>query len=466
MKKISIKKKIMIWFTAALIILTLGTSAFTLYISKNVLNQTIQERLINLVSSNAEEIEYYNSLTGKEKEPSDFFLSYKDGILEIDDDFCDYYDGICTALIDSDNSLLYGEMPFSLSSEDAFSYTSVGTTTHKGEKYYIYEKKLSGDNLDGLWLRGFVSENESTHVLYNVARMSLWIVPLFALAALIGGYAITRRSFLPIEKINQTVEDISQSGDLARRIGLGKGKDEIHQLAGNFDSMFEKLEKNFNAEKQFTQDASHEMRTPIAVIQAQCEYTLDFARSDDEYKEALEVIKRQSKNLSALLSQLLFFTRLEQGTEKYQLSKLNLSEIARSVCDDRRMLLASSQSLTEDIEEGIEIYGNDSLMSILISNLLDNGFKYSGENGHVHIKLKASGSAVQIEVSDNGIGISAENLHKIWNRFYREEASRSSDDSFGLGLSIVKQIAEFHGASIDVKSALGEGSTFTLRILK
>lgn len=104
----------------------LATSAFTLYISKDVLNQTAQERLMNIVNSNAEKIEFYNNLQDKEQEPSDLFLSYKGGILEIDGDFCNYYDGVCTSLVDSDNALIYGEMPFVLPEDEIFSFTSVG----------------------------------------------------------------------------------------------------------------------------------------------------------------------------------------------------------------------------------------------------------------------------------------------------------------------------------------------------
>jgi len=464
MKKLSIKKKIMIWFTVSLLILTLFTGAFTLYISRNVLNQSVQEKLVDTVSSNAQEVEYYNSMDGKEREPSDFFLSYKGGVLEIDDDFCDYYDGICTALIDSDNTLLYGEMPFSLPAEKAFSFTSIGTTSHKGEKYYIYEKKLSGENLEGLWLRGFVSEKESTNILYNVARIFVWFIPVLAAAALIGGYAITRRSFLPVEKINNTAMDISQSGDLTRRINLGDGKDEIYQLANNFDRMFEKLENNFNAERQFTSDASHEMRTPLSVIKAECEYALDFAKSEEEYKEALEVIKRQSENLSALLSQLLFFARLEQSTENYQLSQLNLSRLVQSVCDDRQILLSPEQTLKTEIEKDIIIAGNESLITRLLGNLLDNAYKYSGEKADVTVTLNSCESKAELKVSDKGIGISPENLDKIWNRFYHEDSSRSSANSFGLGLAMVKQIADFHGGSLNVESVKGKGSTFTFYV--
>ena len=162
--------KIMIWFTAAMIIMVVGTSAVNFFISRQVLDQSIQERLVDTVSSNAQEIEYRSSVSG-EREAQDFFLSYNGGVLEIDDDFLNYSEGIYTALIDSDNNLLYGELPVRLNGSQAFSYAAVGTIKADGEKFYVYEKQLSGNNLDGLWLRGFVSERESTNVLYNMVRL-------------------------------------------------------------------------------------------------------------------------------------------------------------------------------------------------------------------------------------------------------------------------------------------------------
>lgn len=164
--------KIMIWFTAAMIIMVVGTSAVNFFISRQVLDQSIQERLLDTVSSNAQEIEYRSSVSG-EREAQDFFLSYNGGVLEIDDDFLNYSEGIYTALVDSDNNLLYGELPVRLDSDEAFSYTAVGTIKSDGEKFYVYEKQLSGNNLEGLWLRGFVSERESANVLYNGATVRL-----------------------------------------------------------------------------------------------------------------------------------------------------------------------------------------------------------------------------------------------------------------------------------------------------
>ena len=168
--------------------------------------------------------------------------------------------------------------------------------------------------------------------------------------------------------------------------------------------------------------------------------------------------------LASLLSQLLFFTRLEQGTENYQRSSLNLSDLINTVCDDRRILLTPAQSLDTDVEENVFIDGNSDLLYRLLSNLLDNAYKYSGEEACVIVTLKAQNGVAKLSVSDNGIGISPENLDKIWNRFYREDSSRSSDESFGLGLAMVKQISDFHGATVEAHSEQGRGSTFTFSV--
>ena len=167
----------MLWFTAALVILVVGIFTINFSVSREVLDQSIQERLMDIVDTNVQEIEFYNS-SKNEVEEHDFFLSYKGGILEIDDDFCAYLDGISTALIDSENNLLYGSMPILLEESEAFSFTSVGTVTQNGQRYYIYERKLSGENLEGLWLRGVVSENETINMISNMVRLSLWLVPL------------------------------------------------------------------------------------------------------------------------------------------------------------------------------------------------------------------------------------------------------------------------------------------------
>ena len=463
MKEISIKTKIMLWFTCALVLLVLGTGMINFSVSRQVLDQSVRERLVNIVSSNAEEIEYHDSYHA-DSNTRDLLFSYKNGAIAIDDNFCDYYEGICTSLVDSQNNLLYGESPIRLSSDAIFSFSTVGTVIHNGDKYYVYEKKLEDPGLEDLWLRGIVSEKESTSILYKTFRASVWILPLLAAVTLLGGFIITRRSFLPVEKINDAANEIAEGSDLTKRIDIGPGEDEIHNLAHTFNAMFDRLEKSFDAEKQFTSDASHELRTPLAVVKANCEYALEFAGNEQEYREALEVIARQADSMSSLLNQLLFFARYQQQDFSISKTDMNLSRLLENLCEDRRILTEGTRLINTDIEPDIHMMGDESLMTGLINNLIDNAIKYSDVNEPVEAALFRDGTAIKLSVRDHGIGIAPENMDKIWDRFYQVDPSRSSSEkgSFGLGLAMVKEIARLHGGYMEVSCPSDGGSCFTL----
>ena len=465
MKNITIQKKIIIWFSLMLIVIVALMNTMTFAIANLVLDEDVRERLMNTVSSNAEEIEYFNRLdAGMEREAGDQFLQYNDGWLEIDDDFCDFYEGICTALYDENGNLLYGESPVKISRIKVLAFTKIDKITYKGEKYYVYDRKLAGDNLEGLWLRGIVSKNERINILYNTVRLSFWLLPVLALLAIMGGYAITRRSFLPVEQIAQSAKEIGESGDLSRRLDIGPGNDELHQLADAFNNMFERLEKSFEAERQFTSDASHELRTPTAVIMAQAEYGLELADNEDEYREALEVIKRQAERMNDLINRLLFFTRLDQGTEPVNMEEVDLSHLTADICAEQQMIKYSNITLSADIEPDIAVITDRNLFARLLNNLCSNAYKYGKPDGSIKVSLKKTGGMAVLSVADDGIGISRENLEKIWNRFYQVDPSRNEDaggGGIGLGLSMVKQIALLLGGEISVESSLGEGTVFT-----
>ena len=462
-KNLTIQKKIIIWFALTLLVIVTLMNTLTFSIAKIVLDEDIKERLMNTVVSNVEEIEYFNRLdAGMEREQGDQFLQYNSGWLEIDDDFCDYYEGICTALYDKDGNLLYGEAPVKISRSKAASFTSVGSVKYNGEKYYVYDRVLSGDSFDGLWLRGVVSKNERINILYNTVRLSFWLLPLLALLAILGGYAITRRSFLPIQQIADSAEEIGKSGDLSRRLDIGWGRDEIHQLASTFNAMFDRLEKAFETERQFTSDASHELRTPTAVILAQAQYGLELADSEEEYRESLEVIKRQAERMNDIINQLLFFTRLDQGSEPVNMEETNLSVLVAEICKDQRLISCKHISVKDDIQPDINVETDRNLFTRMLNNLFSNAYKYGKEKGTITMTLTRMGDDAVLRLTDDGIGISRENLERIWNRFYQVEPSRNEDagGGLGLGLSIVKQITSLLGGKISVESEEGRGTSF------
>lgn len=468
MKQLSIQKKIVLWFSAMLLIIVLLISAMTFAIAGSVLNENIRERLYDVVAVNVNEIEYWNRLTDTEAEPGDQFLKYENGWLEIDDDFCDVFEGISTALYDADGNLLYGNMPIKISSSKLLAFTKIGKTDYKGETYYVYDKPLTAEGLEGLWVRGVISQNESVNILYNVVRLSFWLLPALALLAVLGGYIITRRSFLPVEQIAKSAEEIGKGGDLSKRLDIGPGNDEIHMLADAFNEMFARLENNFNAEKQFTSDASHELRTPVSVILAQAQYALEFAETPEEYRESLEVIERQGNRMGDIISQLLFFTRLAQGTETVNKEDVCLSALVEEVCAEQKMLPQEDRkniSLICDVSPDVYALTDHSLLTLCLNNLISNAYKYGKENGHIRVSLCRDTDKVLISVKDDGIGISPENLPKIWERFYQADSSRSADINergLGLGLSMVSQICKLLDITAEVNSTLGEGSEFTL----
>ena len=461
MKNISIKKKILIWFTSALFIIVAITLALTFAIVNAVFTTDLQGHLENQVLLNADEIEYYNSLEGQEREVGDQYVSYKNGILEIDDDFCDYYNGVYTALIDSDNRLRYGECPVIFKSDELFTFTKITKYSYDGKSYFVFEKPLHGDNLDGLWLRGVASLTEGTYLLYSMLKFSWVLLPLIAVMALIGGYVITAGSFKPVEKIINAAVSINDGNDLSARIGMDENKNEINILANTFDSMFDRLEKAFQREKQFTSDVSHELRTPLSVILAQCELTLELADTEEEYREALELIQVQGKQMNDLITQLLFFSRAEQGRQPLNLADVNLSENVDKCCS--QFYSHKNITLCKNVTSQIAIYADSGLINRIIINLINNAEQYGTPDGHINVTLSKDDKWAVLKVSDDGIGIDSQHLDKIWDRFYQVDPSRSSS-SAGLGLSMVKEIVKLHHGEISVISQPGEGTEFTVKL--
>ena len=198
---------------------------------------------------------------------------------------------------------------------------------------------------------------------------------------------------------------------------------------------------------------------------AQSEYALEFCETPEEYREALQVIERQGKKMSDIISQLLFFTRLTHGTEIIQKEQISLSSLVQGICEEQKGLSQKNICLISDIQEDIYVGTDRILLERCLNNLLSNAYKYGRENGHVWVRLRRNADKIILSVKDDGIGISQENLTKIWERFYQADSARGDDRSdrgLGLGLSMVKQICELLGITVEADSTLGKGSEFIL----
>lgn len=463
MKHFSIRTKITLWFALALIAVVAITYICILSVSNQVIQKTIKDNLIETVENNVDEIEYYKSLSEiNEMDGLDHYIEYKNGYLEVDDDFLDSVNQVYTALYEDNLFMLYGENPIAKYCGDTpLKNQSLRKIKANGVNYYIFDRELKGNGLSGLWLRGVVAETQGKDEMTSISKLSLIILPIILIISILGGNLIARKTLSPIKNISDTASQIGKGNDLKKRIELSEGDDELHQLANNFNDMFARLDKSFEKEKQFTSDVSHELRTPMAVIMAQCEYSMEKEMTNDEYAESIESIYNQGRKMTSMINQMLDIARLEMKPENYPKEKIDFSALTESVCEDLALIRDKNINLSANIDKNIFINGNENLLTRAISNLILNAYRYGKENGYINVLLKEVQNNIIFEVEDNGIGISEKDLTKIFDRFYRADSSRTQGGT-GLGLAITKEIVEFHGGKITAESKLGEGSKFTI----
>ena len=336
-----------------------------------------------------------------------------------------------------------------------------------GKDYIVYDTRTQGPpgRHGGFWIRGVESVSSTTLLGRSAIVIMLILIPLILLLTALGGYYITKKAFNPVNNIVKTANDISAQKDISKRIEIAPDskEDELHHLSVTLNKMLDKIENLIKQEKQFTSDASHELRTPISVILAQGEYLLDIAK-DEKEKELAQIIVDKSKQVSKLVSRLLLLARIDQKRQKFNKEKVDLGVIIDVAIDSMKELAAQKEILLfANVPEGTFVDADESLLLSAITNLISNGIKYGNESGHVSVSASKNGDKTEIIVADNGVGISEEHIDKIWTRFYRVDDVRNDEyGSNGLGLAMVKSIIELHGGEITVKSSIGHGTEFRI----
>lgn len=442
----SAKLRLTAWIAVMMLLLSLVMLVFVLWVDEKGLVDDSPERLVDTVMSNEHKFETEHS--------------------EIAWDEVDFYTrGVYCAFYDEAGQLLRGVTVDGLNPADIPFYEhEVRTVSLDGDKFYVYDTQLETFDGQPVRIRGIVAENDDSGTTHTVIVMTLMLLPVMLIISTLGGWIISKRAFDPVEKITQTANSINDGSDLSRRIALRKGSSELIALSNTFDGMFDRLERSFSAEKQFTSDASHELRTPITVIKASCDRALrkDFTR--EEFLETLNIIAEQANSMSDLVNHLLSLTRLQQGTERYPMGEGDLSELVREVCEDYMPENRRGINLHTDIADGVTARFNTQLFASLVQNLLQNAYRYGKEGGNIWLSLSSEGKKAVLTVRDDGIGMAPEEQEKAWQRFWQADASRSENAGSGLGLSLVKEITELHGGVISVTSSPGAGSCFTVVI--
>ncbi|MBE5960901.1 MAG: HAMP domain-containing protein [Lachnospiraceae bacterium] len=441
MRSLKITTKVTLWYSGFLFLIMAAVLGILSYFSESVLTGNKKEELVRHVEDMAEEW----------KEDQDEFEAFDDGIYFL--------------LYGNDGALEEGSMPDAFDSNTSLKNGMIQTIGDKQDGFYVYDRQITDKRGNTVWVRGVVSAQAVAQLSGILLGISFFILPLLAILSIIAGAGVTKRAFIPVRKMQQTAKEIADSNDLSARIGLPPGKDEITELAQTFDEMLERLEQTFNREKQFTSDASHELRTPISVILNESEYALMHVDTMEEATESFEVIHRQAKKMSSLINQLLMIARADQGNVAIQYDKMNISTLVEELVEDAQ-ILAEEKNITIfcEIEPDVVIIADRMLCARAIHNVLENSVAYGNENGETKVSVRKENEFAVVTIADNGIGIAEEALKKIWDRFYQADPARSAKrlGSMGLGLSMTKWILEKHEGRVQVKSKEGEGSEFSL----
>jgi two-component system, OmpR family, sensor kinase len=287
---------------------------------------------------------------------------------------------------------------------------------------------------------------------------------LIALGFLVGSLLISR-SLKPIKTISDTAHGIS-NGDLSRRIKIPETESELGQLSTVLNDTFEKLETSFEHQVRFTADASHEMRTPIAVILAKAQFALSRERTPEKYQDALQTCMDSAQHMRSLIDALLELAKVDSGEfnlhrEDRDLANLTheVVELIRPLADERKVTLVTHIDATP-------LSFDPQRMRQALLNLLSNAVKYNREEGEIHLTLTRNEQGATLSIQDTGPGIAKENIPHLFERFYRVDRARTrgKEGGTGLGLAITHAIIQAHGGTIEVESILDIGTTFRINL--
>jgi heavy metal sensor kinase len=305
----------------------------------------------------------------------------------------------------------------------------------------------------------------------TIARRAFYLVnPLALLLASLGGYFLARKSLAPVIAMAEQCETIGAE-NLDERLPELDPRNELGRLVRSFNGLLARLQASFQTQRRFMADASHELRTPVAIIRGESEVALSSElRPADEYRESLAIVDDEGKRLARIIEDLFTLARADAGQYPVETSNLYLDETIAH-CVRSVESLATQRELKLDYETSVhELFftGDEGLLERMTLNLLDNAIKYTPRGGSIRVRLDRNGNSCKLAVADTGRGIPTDLQPRIFERFFHADQARSRDggrnDSAGLGLAIARWIAELHGGNLTLEKSDKSGSTFVISL--
>ena len=302
--------------------------------------------------------------------------------------------------------------------------------------------------------------NLQTLLMNYINILPIFLFVSFCVFLCLGNYLV-HKLLKPIKDMTNQVKNIN--GSSLKPLDTNVAKDELKDLALTFNEMLERLEHYMSQQKQFVSDASHELRTPIAIIQGYTEMLERWGKDDPVVlEESIHSLSQETANMKDLLEKLLFLSRSDKKTLKVDKTSFNLSSLCYEVIKETSFI-DDTHDMISKITDDVMLLGDRGLIKELLRIFIDNALKYTPEGGSITVGCNMSNHNVILSIQDTGIGIAKEHIPHLFERFYRiDEARTKTTGGTGLGLAIAKQIIDVHNAQISVTSELGEGTTFLI----
>ena len=358
----------------------------------------------------------------------------------------------------SSNPILEGPRPF-VGSPAPLPEKKWKWAAANGQRYRIMARSYAGNPPATIYVAMSMAQEDNFLAAYR--RALLLAVVLALLVALGAGYLIAQRGMRPVARLAEIVDELG-AGQLHRRVADERWPSELRTLAANFDRLLGRLEASFNRISRFSADIAHELRTPLHILRGEAEIALSRRRSPAEYQACIESAMEEYGRLSGMVDALLFLARAEQPDARLDKPVLDVREEAAAVCAFYQAM-ADEQDVALINEAGGLVAANSGLLRRALGNLLGNALRHTSAGGRVCIRTAIQPSLLQIIISDNGSGITPEDLPHVLDRFYCADAARlRQGQGTGLGLAIVRSIMQLHSGDVALQSELGRGTTVTL----
>jgi heavy metal sensor kinase len=317
---------------------------------------------------------------------------------------------------------------------------------------------------EGRWLQVAISDEQTQEVVGHLRTglIAVWIGAVTL--GLLGGFFLTRRALRPVKRLTTTARKVIDSGELALRVEERGTGDELDELSHLFNGVLSRNEALVRGMREALDNVAHDLRTPLTRLRTGAEVALRDVADPRRIRDALADTLEESDRVLAMLKTLMDISEAENGVMKLDRSSVDLSELARVVLDVYQDVAEEKGvRILTHLANGVNVKADAIRLRQAVANLVDNAIKYTPAGGQVEVTTARAEPGASLAVKDTGMGISADDLPRIWQRLYRADRSRS-ERGLGLGLSFVKAIVEAHGGQTDVQSELGAGATFSVRL--